>query len=413
MKKVSYFLIASVSVFAIMVIHSCDEGNGNGTEPIVEGILVKDNITKNTTWTTGNVYVLDSRITVLDGVTLTIEPGVVIKGKAGTGVNATALLIARGGKLMAEGTASEPIIFTSIADEIKPGEVASPNLEPELNGLWGGVIVLGKAPISADEASVQIEGIPASDQNGLYGGEVADDNSGVIKYVSIRHGGANIGEGNEINGLTLGGVGSGTVIENIEIVANQDDGIEWFGGSVSLKNVVVWNTGDDAIDTDQAWAGTLDNFIIIAPGDECFELDGGEGTFNAMHTIKNGSVLATTYNADGEVVRESEGLADLDYAKDEVTGEHIDDDPSNSDVSMSNIFFMGLTIGQDFDDNPPTLTLANIEATLPSDTLALGDFFKKGTDEFVSKVTTNSVGADVSKFQEWSWAAVSGALANF
>ena len=100
-------------------------------------------------------------------------------------------------------------------------------------------------------------------------------------------GGANIGEGNEINGLTLGGVGSGTVIENIEIVSNQDDGIEWFGGAVSITNAVVWNTGDDAIDTDQAWSGTLDNFVVINPGDECFELDGGEGDFNNMHTITN------------------------------------------------------------------------------------------------------------------------------
>ncbi len=213
----------------------------------------------------------------LSGVTLTIEPGVIIKGEAGTGPNATALLIARGATLMAEGTASEPIIFTSVADEIEPGDIASPNLDPTLNGLWGGLIVLGHAPISADAASVQIEGIPASDQNGLYGGADPADNSGVLKYISIRHGGANIGEGNEINGLTLGGVGSGTVIENIEIVSNQDNEIEWFGGTVSVSNVVVWNTGDDAIDTDQAWSGTLDNFAIINPGDECFELDGGEG----------------------------------------------------------------------------------------------------------------------------------------
>ena len=84
---------------------------------------------------------------------------------------------------------------------------------------------MGNAPISADAASVQIEGIPASDPNGLYGGSDAADNSGVVKFISIRHGGANIGEGNEINGLTLGGVGNGTVIENVEAVANQDDGI--------------------------------------------------------------------------------------------------------------------------------------------------------------------------------------------
>jgi hypothetical protein len=108
--------------------------------------------------------------------TLTIEKGTVIKGEAGTGANATALIVARGGKLMAEGTATEPIIFTSVADEITPanvqaGQFSSPNLSPDVNGLWGGVIVLGKARISASNANgdvsqVQIEGIPTSDSNG-------------------------------------------------------------------------------------------------------------------------------------------------------------------------------------------------------------------------------------------------------
>ncbi len=195
---------------------------GTGVVSVLEEQVIFNidgNITQNTTWMTGKVYVLKSRIAVVSGVTLTIEPGVIVKGEAGTGANATALLIARGGKLMAEGSASSPIIFTSVADEIMPGEVASPNLDPTLNGLWGGLLILGNAPISADAASIQIEGIPPSDQNGLYGGTDAADNSGVIKYISIRHGGANIGEGNEINGLTLGGVGSGTTIENVEVIA--------------------------------------------------------------------------------------------------------------------------------------------------------------------------------------------------
>ena len=154
-----------------------------------------------------------------------------------------------GAKIDAQGTASSPIIFTSVADDIESGQVVSPNLTPDLAGLWGGLIILGNAPgsFAGDVTEIQIEGIPPSDTNGLYGGTDVSDNSGVLKYVSIRHGGANIGEGNEINGLTLGGVGSGTVIENIEVVANQDDGIEWFGGTVDVKNVVVWNAGDDAL----------------------------------------------------------------------------------------------------------------------------------------------------------------------
>lgn len=352
-------------------------------------INVNSNISTNTTWETGKVYVLQSRIAVVSGVTLTIQPGVVVKGEAGTGSNATALLIARGGKLMAEGTAEAPIIFTSVADEIQPGQIESPNLEPTLNGLWGGLLILGNAPISADAASVQIEGIPPSDQNGLYGGDVANDNSGVIRFVSIRHGGANIGEGNEINGLTLGGVGSGTIIENVEIVANQDDGIEWFGGTVNVNNVIIWNTGDDAIDTDQSWGGTLDNLIVVNPGDECFELDGPEGTMEAGHIIRNGSVFAGS----------AEGLVDLD---------------DNSIVEMHNIYFFGITAGQDFDLNPTALVASTLQATLP-DGAIVTDYFKGGSDAFVTLVATgaNTVGADVNAFQTWSWASVSGNLSGF
>lgn len=393
MKRSMNILLTLASIAILSV--SCEK-----TTPLVEetDLTIVENISVNTTWETGNVYRLGGRIAVLSGVTLTIEPGVIVKGEAGSGSNATALLVARGATLIAEGTASQPIIFTSIADEIMPGEIASPNLDATLNGLWGGVIVLGNATISADAASVQIEGIPASDQNGLYGGSDDTDNSGSIKYISIRHGGANIGEGNEINGLTLGGVGSGTVIENVEIVSNQDDGIEWFGGAVSLKNVVVWNTGDDAIDTDQAWSGTLDNFAIVNPGDECFELDGGEGNFNNMHTITNGSVSAGA----------AEGLADLD-----------DKGPAgtvgNSYVDMSNIYFFNVAYGQTVDDNPADLSASNLEITLPSDTLTVADFFTKGTDAYATSVAAgaNTVGADMTKFSGWSWAAVSGALDDF
>ncbi|MDK2977634.1 MAG: hypothetical protein PWP52_348 [Bacteroidales bacterium] len=392
MKK--HYLKVTAALLAALTIGftSCNDDDEEDINPIDENeFTITANITENTTWETGNVYILGGRIAVVDGVTLTIEPGVVVKGEAGTGSNATALLIARGGKLMAEGTADSPIIFTSIADEIEPGMIASPNLDPDLNGLWGGLLVLGKAPISVsgDGIEASIEGIPADDNNGKYGGNVSDDNSGVIKYISIRHGGANIGEGNEINGLTLGGVGTGTTIENVEIVANQDDGIEWFGGTVNVKNAVVWNAGDDAIDTDQSWAGTLDNFIVINPGDECFELDGPEGTMAAKHTIKNGSVYA-----DG-----ADGLVDND---------------GNSYVDMDGIYFFGIKDGQDFDEIPVdyTCTFTNFEATLPAD-MVLTDFFKDGSDEFVTAVTTPTVGANKTVFNNWSWAAIAGELADF
>ena len=226
-KLLSMFTVAAT----VFVLASCEKEDPVTPEPTPStgNVIVTSNISSSTTWTSDKVYQLGGRITVLDGVTLTIEPGTIIKGEAGTGANATALLVARGGKLIADGDADAPIIFTSVADEITPADIAagnfgSPNLDPTINGLWGGVIVLGKARISAsnedsgeDLTEVQIEGIPTSDPNGLYGGSDDADNSGIIRYISIRHGGANIGAGNEINGLTLGGVGNGTVVEHIEV----------------------------------------------------------------------------------------------------------------------------------------------------------------------------------------------------
>jgi len=393
------FMAGSESGAGTAVLTITDNNNKTGAATaaidIKKGISVSENISSNTTWETGKIYILESRIAVLSGATLTIQPGVIIKGEAGTGSNATALIIARGGKIDAQGTDVSPIIFTSISDNILPGEIASPNLSPDLDGLWGGLLVLGNAPIAASASPKQIEGIPADDQNGLYGGTDAADNSGVIKYVSIRHGGANIGEGNEINGLTLGGVGSGTVIENIEIVANQDDGIEWFGGTVNVTNAVVWNAGDDAIDTDQGWGGTLDNFIVINPFDKCFELDGPEGASSpaAKHTIKNGNVKASN----------AVSLVDIDNAN----------DSKDSYLDFINIYFYNVKTPQVFDALPKfyPFTFSDFQITLPAGKTIL-DFFKDGSDVYATAVelNANTKGADKTKFADtWSWAAAAAA----
>ena len=370
--------------------------------PAENEVVVTENVTANTTWTADKIWILGSRIAVTSGVTLTIEPGTIIKGQAGTGANATALIIARGAKINAVGTAAAPIIFTSIADEIQPGQIASPNLDPTLSGLWGGLMIMGNAPISADAASVQIEGIPASDPNGLYGGSDAADNSGVVKFVSIRHGGANIGEGNEINGLTLGGVGNGTVIENVEVVANQDDGIEFFGGTVNVTNALVWNAGDDAIDTDQAWAGTLNNFIVVCGNqtDHALEIDGPEGSLLAGHTLTNGTVKGNDASELGDFRSSARG-------------------------DFNNIYFFGfpdpatdgrgdfsLSSGTDATFAAGDLTFSNLQVTLPTG-VALTAVFKAGTDVHATDVAAgaNTVGANVSAFSSWTWAGVSGNLA--
>lgn len=357
-------------------------------------ILVAGNITTDVTWVSDRVYILAGRINVIDGATLTIEPGTIIKGQVGEGVNATALFVARGSKLMAEGTAAAPIIFTSILDEITPGDVAagnyaSPNLAPDDNDLWGGVILMGNARVSTlDGGETLIEGSAANDMHYYYGGDDDADNSGVLRYVSIRHGGVNIGEGNEINGLTLAGVGSGTTIEHIEIVGCQDDGIEWFGGSVNVANVVVWNAEDDGIDTDQAWGGTLDNFVVLTPGASCFELDGPEGAYSARHTIQNGTVVAV---ANGRAVGHS--LIDVD---------------SITPVDMKNIHFAaplaGLTMTDDEVDNSTfeNITFAVSPAELP-DLMEQGGAVPAGISAGGSPV------ADVSVLL-WTWAAQAGGL---
>jgi hypothetical protein len=376
-----------------VVVTSCKEDDDNpDPDPNPSGIIVTANISQNTTWETGNVYVLAGRITVLSGATLTIQPGVIIKGQAGTGANATALLVARGAKLMAEGTANQPIIFTSVADEIEPGQVESPNLDPDIDGLWGGVIVLGNARISAsndngDIVEIQIEGIPTSDPNGLYGGNNDADNSGVLKYISIRHGGTNIGAGNEINGLTMGGVGNGTVVENIEVVANQDDGVEWFGGTVNVTNLVVWNVNDDAIDTDQSWGGTLDNFIVLAPGGHNFELDGPEGSFERGQTIQNGTVVCS----DPELERSSGDLINVD---------------DNSIVALKNIYFTGIEEGQQINRvTAAGVSFENIELNVPADDLAN---YVNG-DVPAGVTAGGSPQADASVFS-WTWASKAGKL---
>ena len=358
-------------------------------------VRVTSNISENTTWETGKVYILGGRIAVLNGVTLTIEPGVIVKGEAGAGANSTVLVVARGGKLMAEGTAEAPIVFTSVADEISPediaaGNFASPNLDPVVKGYWGGLIVLGKAPISVSSGTeAQIEGIPTSDQNGLYGGNDPADNSGVLKYISIRHGGTEIGEGNEINGLTLGGVGSGTVIENIEVVSNQDDGIEWFGGTVNVKNVVSWNVGDDGIDTDQSWAGTLDNFVVITPDGHCFELDGPEGAMEAGHTIQNGTIIASA--SDG-----SYGAEDLI---------NVDE---NSIVDLKNLYFTNILEGQKINRvTAPDVTFTGIQLNVSA--AELPNHVNGAVPAGVTAVSTPTVGADLSVFG-WTWASQAGVL---
>jgi hypothetical protein len=234
-------------------------------------------IQDDTAWTADNEYVLNGLVFVEEGETLTIEPGTVIKGKPGQGADASALVVARGGKIFAEGTANAPIIFTAEEDNVNdPEDFGSTD-----RGMWGGVIILGGATLNspADSGSPitdNIEGIDINETRGRFGGSDDSDNSGILRYVSIRHGGTLIGADNEINGLTLGAVGSGTTIEFIEIFANLDDGIEFFGGTAQVKFLSVAYCGDDCFDYDQGWRGKGQFWFSIQDADsgEAGEHDG-------------------------------------------------------------------------------------------------------------------------------------------
>ncbi|MCH1557707.1 MAG: Ig-like domain-containing protein [Flavobacteriaceae bacterium] len=364
------------------------------------------------TLTADKIWKLSGRVFIADGATLTIPAGTIIKAEGGTGTDSSFICIARGGKIDAQGTADKPIIMTSVADDIQIGQKNGSNLDASNVGLWGGLLVLGKAPGSFknDVVEYQIEGIPAEETNGLYGGNDPADNSGVINYLSIRHGGTSIGEDNEINGLTLGGVGTGTSISNVEVIGNQDDGIEFFGGTVNASNLLVWGQGDDGLDIDQSYSGTINNAIVIAnsSSDHGLEIDGPEGSMEGSFKLENITLIGDESAANGEYA---------DFRKGALG-------------SVNNLYAYGFQSGKDFELDAEadsvsfeagTLTFSNIEIVIPDgSSLTGGDLFNDKSETpnamfedaknlagetFAKSVTQDnkSVGADLSVFA-WTFA---------
>ncbi len=268
-------------------------------------------ITTSQTWTADNVYILKEVIYVTNGATLTIEPGTVIRGEPATSTSAGdpgTLVVARGAKIRALGTGTKPIVFTDLDDDnIGSNPGTSPydtrsGVAGSVTGNWGGLVLLGYGYVANNTAAgpnatreVQIEGLQSSGALGLYGncalkypspyGRVCDDDdSGVVRYVSIRYGGFNLNANNEINGVTAGAVGRSTDLEYIEVYQTKDDLIEFFGGAAQVKYFVGGNGGDDGIDYDEGWRGKL-QFAFVMQGkpsaadatDKGAEMDGGNG----------------------------------------------------------------------------------------------------------------------------------------
>jgi hypothetical protein len=289
-----------------------------------------------TNWTCDKLYIMDSRVYVNGGLTLTIGPGTVIKAKETAAGQAYSIIVTRGSKIDADGTAECPIIFTTVYDPLD-GTYPMCNTKK-----WGGIIILGRAynnvmdpdqhpsgdPIGIADGVGTIEGLYHPDSRHHYGADLNgtvppewggtgipedfddDDNSGVIRYVSVRHGGAVIGAANEINGITLGSVGRGTTFEHVEVIANEDDGIEFFGGTVDLKYATLLFNQDDYIDYDQGYKGRIQFVLAVRNpdvtnplGDHGIEGDGDDGILagrppNSYPLIYNLTALGANKGGD-------------------------------------------------------------------------------------------------------------------
>lgn len=397
--------ILSVVALSFATVSCSDDDPIDPVDPPAEeeGIVKEGILTEDETWTADNIYILDGRVVVDEDVTLTIEPGTIIKAEDGQNANASTLIVDQGGKLIANGTADKPIIFTSVNDGIQVGEKES-TLDAEDAGQWGGVIMLGRAPISvaASEGVAYIEGIPANLPYGQYGGEDEADNSGSLKYVSIRFSGIALAPNAEIQGLTLGGVGNGTTIENIEIYSNLDDGIEWFGGTVNVKNIVIYGQWDDGIDIDMAYKGTIENALVIQTPESgsAFEIDGPEGNRTGSFTLKDITVdmgnLAGKYIAD---FRDGAmGHLENIYVKNinaDASTVNINDDRTANGFNADAITFTNWVI-----DLPGNKTVADmLTTTQDGDEPVTIDLT---ASKFVDNVKEGTTGADLSQLN-WTY----------
>ena len=245
-------------------------------------VTVTGEITSNTTWTNNNIYLLEGYVYVKNNATLTIQPGTLIKGdldSKGT------LIVARGAKIIADGTKSQPIVFTSNQD----------NSDERTYGDWGGVIVLGNAPINQTGGEAEIEGgVQNTAGDATYGGNDPNDNSGILRYVRIEFGGVAFEPNNEINGLTLGGVGRGTTIDYVQVSYTGDDGIECFGGTVNMKHLVLTNNLDDDLDTDNGYSGNV-QFVLVTRDPNVADAAGDSNGFESDNDATSSDATPRTH----------------------------------------------------------------------------------------------------------------------
>jgi hypothetical protein len=229
---------------------------------------------------------------------LNIQAGTTIKGESG----ADYLVISRGSRIEANGTKAAPIVFTS---------------DRQVRGGWGGLVINGKAPINGCASGVcEAEG---EGSTGMYGGSLADDNSGTLRFVRVEYAGFQITPENELNGIAFQGVGSGTTVENVQVFMAADDGVEFFGGTVNARNLVVVGARDDSMDWVNGWTGKVQFAVVKQLDDEAnngIEADNLQANAGALPRslpqIANLTLIGTTGGAakggDGILLRRGSGL---------------------------------------------------------------------------------------------------------
>lgn len=299
MKSLTIKNSASVAVLlATFALHGCGGSSSSNdttddTTPAAEGTAayvaanneLKGDFSEDVTLVAGETYIIDGAVNFLEGTTLTIPAGTTLYGETGSSY----LAINRGAQIFAQGTAAEPIVFTSAQDIAGTATVND-------QAQWGGLTILGQSTNNKGERTYE-----AGTQ--LYGPKegvtISDDDSGVLSYVVIKYSGFEVEVDKELNGLSLGSVGSGTTINNIAIIGSEDDAIEFWGGTVSVDGLYIYNAGDDSIDTDQGYTGTMNNVYVeqtvSGVSDEidsrCIEADGYDaiesGPFSSIPVLQN------------------------------------------------------------------------------------------------------------------------------
>lgn len=291
---------------------------------IVQKDATTNSITQNVTLTRGNLYRIDGPTFV--GVdrgadpanpvantvarTLTIEPGVTIFANQGTGAGIDLLAVSRGSQIFVNGSEVAPVIMTSRNDVFGIGPARS-----SATSEWGGLSILGRAPVNNCQNSAATGGtigceISGEGGVGLGGGATANDNSGRVNYLQIRYAGFQFSGTNELNGLALWGVGNGTEIEYVQVHNNADDGIEWFGGSVNTRYVVITGANDDSLDWTDGWNGRLQFAIVdqqAQNGDNGIEGDNRSTSANLLPR-SNPIVSNVTLVGGGSTSAANEGI---------------------------------------------------------------------------------------------------------